>query len=163
MFIDNGKDGFIWHMTLLKKHNHDIHVILTFIVWCSLLFVMPAILSAQEPEDEGNKLPKLGLYYKDDKGGTVNLRIVEGQFRIYYVDKDQIVISPAFKKARLDVEEFRNKTHEYSLLMKLSEDGQYLTSLRRVPPPYRFWVRLVMLHESISDNNQIFGRTQFTQ
>ena len=49
------------------------------------------------------------------------------------------------------------------LSLKLSEDGRYLTSNRHTHPPYRYWVRLVLLHESNSDNNLVFSRTQFSQ
>ena len=68
----------------------------------------------------------------------MNLRVVEGNFRIYFVDKDQNIVSPVYKKARLDVELVRNKTHEYSLSLKLSEDGRYLTSKRHTHPPVSF-------------------------
>jgi hypothetical protein len=150
-------------MTQLGKHNSNFLVTISFIARSSLLFVLPTILSAQTPPTEGDKLPELGHYYKNEKVGTVNLRVVEGNFRIYFVDKEKNIVSPAFKKARLDVELVRNKTHEYTLSLKLSEDGRYLTSTRHTHPPYRYWVRLVLLHESNSDNNLVFSRTQFSQ
>lgn len=150
-------------MTQFRKHNSNFMVILSVMAWSFLLFVLPTILSAQTPPTEGDKLPELGKYFKNEKVGTVNLRVVEGKFRIYFVDKDQNIVSPAFKKARIDVELFRNKTHEYTLSLKLSEDGRYLTSTRRTSPPYRYWVRLVLLDESNSDNNLVFSRTQFSQ
>ena len=163
MFNDNCKEGFIRTMTQFDKQYSNLLVTLSFMAWSTLLFVLPTILSAQTPPTEGDKLPELGHYYKNEKVGTVNLRVVEGNFRIYFVDKDQNIVSPVFKKARLDVELIRNKTHEYSLSLKLWEDGRYLTSKRRTHPPYRFWVRLVFLDENNSDNNLVFSRTQFTQ
>jgi len=136
---------------------------LSYMALNSLIFFLPIILSVQSPITEGDKLQKLGHYFKNDKVGTVNLRIVEGNFRIYFVDKDQNIVRPFFKKARLDVELFRNKTHEYSLYLKLSENGSYLTSIRHTYPPYRFWVRLVLLDKSNLGNSLVFSRTQFIQ
>lgn len=93
----------------------------------------------------------------------MNLRIVEGNFRIYFVDTERHVVSPPFKKARLDLVEFKNKTHETTLSLSLSEDGNYLGNKRRIIPPYRFWVRLVLRDEGNVDNNRVFSRTQFKQ
>ena len=150
-------------MTQFDKQYSNLLVTLSFMARSTLLLVLPAILSAQTPPPEGDKLPELGHYYKNKKVGTVNLRVVEGNFRIYFVDKDQNIVRPVYKKAHLDVELLRNKTHEYSLLLKISEDGRYLTSKRHTYPPYRYRVRLVFLDESNSDNNLVFSRTQFSQ
>ena len=103
---------------------------LSYMALNSLIFFLPIILSVQSPTTEGNKLQKLGHYFKNDKVGTVNLRIVEGNFRIY---------------------------------LKLSENGRYLTSIRHTYPPYRFWVRLVLLDKSNLGNSLVFSRTQFIQ
>lgn len=151
-------------MALHKNSIQTILLTLGLLGWCFHFLFTTTTSYAQDDEGEAdNKLLELGLYLNNKKGGVVNVRIVENKFRIYFMDKDKNVVSSAFKNARLDVELFRNKTNEFSLYMKLSDDGLYLTSPRRINPSYHHWLRLVLLDPDNADNNQVWARIAFKQ
>jgi len=93
----------------------------------------------------GTELPEAGLYL-DSPYGKVNLRVVERNLRLYFLDEAGAVAQPPGLTAVARLDGIRNNEEEY-VRLTLAPSGRYLTSLRYIPLPYDYFVNLVLLEE----------------
>ena len=131
------------------------------------MFCLPVgiVLGADEDvvEEVGALLPELGLYLDNEGGGFLNIRIVDKQLRVYFTDAEKKLITPTYQTARVKYEDVRNKDKEGTMRLNLDGGGLFLLGRRKLFPPYFIWVKLVLLHESNSDNNKYFPKTRLRQ
>ena len=76
-------------------------------------------------------------------GQLVQLRIIEKQFHLLFLDEDRLLIEPAVKKVILRGEEARNQTNNINIVLKPGSDNT-LTHVRKVYPPYDYWLMLLI-------------------
>lgn len=118
-----------------------------------------------EEEEELNILPEKGLYLEYGEG-FLNLRIdPEGYPRIYFLgEKREVLDELPLGRARLDFEDFSGGEREGSVLLEKKEDS--LRGVRRLYPPYDYWVRIVLLKETGEGDyeaGEIWGRELLRQ
>ena len=124
--------------------------------------LLPVIASHAE-EDEGEKLPEMGLYFDRSAGNKVNLRIVEKKFRLYFVDNENKILPPEYDSALVHAENVIRKEREGRFILRLSSDGQYLTSPRVVLPPIDYWIRVTLRNAADVARKEALPRARLRQ
>ncbi|MBK1857000.1 hypothetical protein [Cerasicoccus arenae] len=98
--------------------------------------------------EEGQKLePELGVYMPIDEAkwgaAEANLRIVNNNFQMYFLDADKLLIKPPLEDVIVHYSNFIKKSNA-DLTIVLKKDGMMLTSNRVISPPYRYQVRVFL-------------------
>ena len=110
----------------------------------ALLLLGPLGLAAQSV---GTRLPEMGLY-QESRYGTVNLRIVDDNLRLYFLNEEGEVMAPPIEAAAARMEQVSNATTDPYIYMRPASSGIYLTSPRYIPKPYDYRVTLILFGES---------------
>lgn len=119
-----------------------------------LFAAVPAVAAAQAVGEELK--PEVGPYKAIPGGFQMNLRIVDNHFRLYFVDEEMKVVAPVFKQAYVTYEPIGRSADEERI--GLTASGPFLSSPRFIRPPYAYWVRLLLAHETDDEKNIVFGR-----
>lgn len=114
---------------------------------------------------EGDILDQVGLDLIGPDGTLLNLRIVEQQFRLYAMDetREVIPIPPIFRRTILATEEIPRTSRTMRILLLPSEEGDFVTSPRRIPVPFHYWVTLFVGEPNEDGERDIIPRTRFFQ
>ncbi len=109
-------------------------------------------------------MPELGIYVPREEE-FVNLRIVDGHFELYFLDKEKKVIKPVFNTAILRYENIARKDRDERVTLRLTSGGghQYLTSGRVIKPPFKFWVNFIFKDSDDPDKKVSLGRHRLMQ
>ncbi len=98
------------------------------------------------------QLPEVGL----------NLRVVDQNFRIYFLDEERIPLDPQpYTRAVLFTEQARGPKREDRLFLSPSSDGPFLVSPRIIAPPFDYWIRIVLTGDDVEE--EVIARTRFQQ
>ncbi len=122
-----------------------------------------SVMVSHAQEDEGEKLPEMGLYFDRSPGNRVNLRIVEKKFRLYFVDTQNKVVPPEYNSALVHAANVIRKEREGRFALRLSSDGQYLTSPRVVLPPIDYWIRITLRNAADPTRKEALPRARLRQ
>jgi len=122
-------------------------------VFLLFLFTGTGVLPGQLTQEVklGEPLPSQeGVYftytYPGNENGLVNLRVEDGQFVLYFLDKERNLVVPPHLKAVVRYEELRGGGEEIMLLQRdHSSNGLYLSHPRHPDPPHLYRVILVLL------------------
>lgn len=110
-----------------------------------LLFFLFSGLCSSLPGAEfavGDALPAGGLMVRINDETRASLHVVDNTFRIYFVDEANALVEPPLAELALRWEEVTNQTNDgYTRLTRA--EGPYLTSPRKVFPPYWYRVWLI--------------------
>ncbi len=121
---------------------------------CILLF--PLFVSAEEEVAPPNTLggvlePALGIDFKrtGKVPGTVNVRIVNNRFEVWFLDEEGLIVEPDFETGVMfysnpNIKELRN----LHTTVSRSDSQPILTSPLIIAPPHRYLVRLVLSKEA---------------
>ncbi len=113
-------------------------------------------------ESVGEKMEEeLGAYIampaKLGGQGQINVRVIDNQMQVYFLDKEGLVIDPVVDKLYVRWENIRNRTEDGYLPMSPSSEGPYLDNARKLYPPYHFRITLIIPQEMEEDNIVLFG------
>lgn len=103
---------------------------------------------------------ELGLYLDVPESigeGQLNIRIVENQMLVYFLDKEGLLTDPPLSKLYVRWENVRNRTEDGYLSMSAASDGPYLTNPRKLFPPYHYRLTLIIPQEDKEDNLVLYG------
>lgn len=134
----------------------------------SLCLIAAATLSSLQAQSDDEKkegtLPELGLYVPREEGGSINLRIEERNFKLYFMDAEKKVVPPVYSSVILRYENAAKKNRgKETLILQLSPDGKYLTSGRNVKLPFDLWVNIMFKDPKDPDKKILYGRHRLRQ
>ncbi|MDX2108665.1 MAG: hypothetical protein SFY80_00330 [Verrucomicrobiota bacterium] len=113
--------------------------VLCWLISAFILVLGTTAIKAQELA-VGKPLPvEAGLMFDYEDGGFVNLRIEENQWKVIFLNKEKLVIDPAWTTAAIRWD-LKGNTNDKSKSGFIKGAGPFLVSSRNVNPPYSFWV-----------------------
>jgi len=113
-----------------------------------LLWLGANSLGADPSVQAGQKLvPELGLYVDIDEekwgAAQLNLRIVNNNFRMYFLDEDKSLVEPELDSAIVHYGNFIKDANARFTIV-LEKEGLAFTSKRVIPPPHRYMCRIFL-------------------
>lgn len=115
-----------------------------------ILAAWVAAANAQnQPMEVGDTLePTLGAYWpyaQGDQKGFVNLRIVDNQFRLYFLEEDRDTIAePALPHAVIHYSNTQRRSLNNQTLTLSRSGGPFLGNPRFIQAPHRYQVRIFL-------------------
>lgn len=113
----------------------------------ALLFAALASPASAQVKEGEQLLPELGIYVdiNEEEWGAakVNLRIVNNNFQMYFLDEQNLLVPPPLDKVIVHYGNFIKDSNARETLL-LEQRGMMLTSIRVIPPPHRYLVRIFL-------------------
>lgn len=138
---------------------------------CLVLALLPFLgvvtLNAQiETSDDlevGEKLPgPLGVYYpyEGEEASVINIRIVEGRFRCYFLESDQTtIVEPEWPAAIIHYgNAVRKGLNKETTVMRKVEVKPYLYGPRFIPPPNRYWIQVILQNKQDEETTNNYNQ-----
>ncbi len=128
-----------------------------FLTLIALLAAPLSLFAFIETPDDlkvGDELPgPLGVYYpyQGEKASCVNVRLVNNRFRCYFLAEDhKTIVEYEWPRAIIQYgNAVRKGLNRNTTVMKPAEnDAPYLMAVRFIPPPDRYWIRLVLQNKA---------------
>ena len=99
-------------------------------------------------EQLGQPLPdNLGTTVEREEGGFVNVRIVGGRFRVYFLDKDSKLVEPVYPMGIIRYAVKKEYNRKITITLNQSEGKPYLDAVRVTSPPYRYYLTLILTQD----------------
>ena len=114
---------------------------------CSLFFSGAVAFANASELKVGDKLDEGGMSYTRENGDKLNLRLVDKQFQLFFVDSGNILLEPDSSKAIVGYTNRRGDDERRTVVLKPVADKVYLTSARKIQPPYLYEIRLILVTE----------------
>ena len=111
-------------------------VVLVFFAGMGLVFSQEK-LGEPLPDDLGTTVAREG-------GGFVNVRIVGGRFRVYFLDKDSKLIEPVYPIGIIRYAVKKEYNRKITITLKALKGKPYLEAVRVISPPYRYYIALIL-------------------
>lgn len=91
---------------------------------------------SEPPYEVGNLISEDGYFIDLDDGKQINFRIVDNKIRIYWVDKNRLIIEPEVEEVAVRFTSLK-ASNNYHLATRMSDDIG-LGAPRIIQPPHRF-------------------------
>jgi len=111
----------------------------------ALAMLAPSAFAQVKAEEQ--LLPELGIYVDIDEdewdAAKVNLRIVDNNFQMYFLDENNLLVDADVDKVIVHYGNFiKDSNARFTLVLK--KEGLMYTSVRVIPPPHRYMVRIFL-------------------
>ncbi len=96
----------------------------------------------------GEPLPDdLGTTVERQDGGFINIRIIDGRFRVYFLDKESRLIEPVYPKGIIRYAVRREYNRKITITLSEQQGKSYLEAVRVISPPYRYYLTLILTYD----------------
>jgi len=122
----------------------------------------PLVAAIETPDDleVKDELPgPLGVYYSysGNEAAFINVRIVNNRFEAYFLEADRkTIVEPEWPQAIIHYgNAVRKGLNRNTTVMRQVEGPPLLRAARFIPPPDRYWIRLILQNkadEEATDN-----------
>jgi hypothetical protein len=136
----------------------------------SLLFVGCFYLSLGFGQEIGKPLSdRMGTFLERPDGkGSVNLRVINSKFRLYFLDKRGNLMNPDYPYASLLGQNSSRLKHQVRFWFELEGTNPWLTSPMTVRPPLNYWFNLNFYLDKNSETSAgkepvVFNKFNFRQ
>lgn len=121
-------------------------------------------------QEIGKPLPdRVGVFLqRPDGNGSVNLRVIDSQFRLYFLDKEGNLMAPDYPYASLRGKNASRLLHQVYFWFAADGSNPWLTSPTTVRPPLNFWFNLNFYLDKNNEASSgkaavVFNRFNFMQ
>jgi hypothetical protein len=118
-------------------------------ILCLLFLAFVGLGSVFSQEQLGEPLPTdLGTTLERESGGFINVRIVAGRFRVYFLDKDSNLVEPVYPAGVIRYAVKKEYNRKITVNVGQPQGKYYLEGVRVISPPYRYYLTLILVQES---------------
>lgn len=118
----------------------------------AFFFAAGSALGAEEPILPD---PELGTWVEREDGRHLQLIVEEQKFQLYFFDAEKQPIRPDAVRAVVHFS-LRTRGRENTTLVPVGA-GPFLEAPRLLPPPYRFPVMLVLVHDPEGERTETYN------
>lgn len=106
----------------------------------------PFLRAEEKVLAEGAPLvPTLGLYLERPNGGFLNVRIVNNNFELYFLDAEKKLLKPDYNYAILSyASKVKKSDRKQTLKVSIAPNGLFMTAKRAISPPHDYELRLFL-------------------
>lgn len=112
-----------------------------------LMMLLPVSALRAELKEGEQLLPELGIYVdiNEEEWGAakVNLRLYNNSFQLFFLDSNDLLVTPPIDDAIVHYSNFIKKSQAESTIT-LKKNGMMLSADRVIPPPARYQVRVFL-------------------